>query len=146
MDLVVKILKNYTNKISSAIAISMCALLMSASHAGTVEDSIAERIKAFHSICIEGQDCAKKMAVGPVAARTAEEVYNSGCLACHTSGAAGAPRFRIAADWTDRLKQGLDTLYINAIKGKGAMPAKGLCPDCSDKEIELAVDYMLEGI
>jgi len=86
------------------------------------------------------------MAVGPVAARTAEEVYNSGCLACHTSGAAGAPRFRIAADWTDRLKQGLDTLYINAINGKGAMPAKGLCPDCSDKEIELAVDYMLEGI
>ena len=60
MDLVVKILKNYTNKISSAIAISICALLMSASQAGTVEDSIAERIKAFHSICIEGQDCAKK--------------------------------------------------------------------------------------
>ena len=146
MDSVVKILINYTNKIGLTMAISFCTLLMSACNAGTVEDSIVERIQASHSVCIEGQDCAKKLAVGPVAARTAEEVYNSGCLACHTSGAAGAPRFRIASDWTDRLKQGLDTLYINAINGKGAMPAKGLCPDCSDKEIELAVDYMLEGI
>ncbi|HCH19794.1 MAG TPA: cytochrome c5 family protein, partial [Cellvibrionales bacterium] len=71
---------------------------------------------------------------------------NSGCMACHTSGAAGAPMFRDAGAWSTRLAKGVDMLYSNAINGIGAMPAKGLCPTCSDEEIEIAVDYMLEGI
>ncbi len=146
MNEVVKILMIKFNKRTLAIFFSVYCMLVSLSHAGTVEDGIVDRIRAFHSVCIEGQDCAQKLAVGPAIARTAQEVYNSGCMACHTSGAAGAPMFRIASDWTDRLKKGLETLYLNAINGKGAMPAKGLCPDCTDEEIELAVDYMLEGI
>ena len=50
------------------------------------------------------------------------------------------------AAWSTRLAKGMNMLYSNAINGIGAMPAKGLCPTCSDEEIEIAVDYMLEGI
>ena len=141
-----KILINSLKKMKTLILIGIYFGIVSSSNAGPVEDAIVKRIQAFHSVCVEGQDCAQKLVLGPVKTRTAEEIYNSGCMACHTSGAAGSPRFRIASDWTERMKQGLETLYLNAINGKGAMPAKGLCPDCSDKEIELAVDYMLEGI
>ena len=114
--------------------------------AGTVEDGIISRIQAVGDICIEGHACAEALVAAPTGPRSAEEVYNSGCMACHTSGAAGAPTFRDAAAWSTRLVKGLDTLYSNAINGIGAMPAKGLCPTCSDEEIEIAVDYMLEGI
>jgi cytochrome c5 len=48
------------------------------------------------------------------------------------------------AAWTDRLAQGDDTLYQHALEGFKGMPAKGLCMDCSEEEIELAVDYMVE--
>ena len=125
----------------------MLMLLMSAmTTAGPVEDSIISRIQAVGDICIEGHACAEALVAAPTGPRSAEEVYNSGCMACHTSGAAGAPKFRDAAAWSTRLAKGLDTLYSNAINGIGAMPAKGLCPTCSDEEIEIAIDYMLEGI
>jgi len=82
-------------------------------------------------------------AAGP---KSGEEVYNSSCLACHSSGAAGAPKFRNAGDWAGRLAAGLDTVYANAIAGIGAMPAKGLCMSCSDDEIKASIDYMIEGL
>ena len=132
--------------------ISLMALIISNtlipnnSVAGTVEDGIISRIQVVGDICIEGQACAEALMVAPSGPRSAEEVYNSGCMACHTSGAAGAPMFRDVAAWSTRLTKGLDMLYVNAINGIGAMPAKGLCPTCSDEEIEIAVDYMLEGI
>ncbi|MGB2105947.1 MAG: c-type cytochrome, partial [Porticoccaceae bacterium] len=44
----------------------------------------------------------------------------------------------------DRLTKGIETVYANAINGIGAMPAKGLCMDCSDDEIIATIDYMLE--
>ena len=114
--------------------------------AGSVEDGIVSRIHAVGSICIEGEDCAKALTVAAAGPRSAEDVYNKGCLACHASGAAGAPKFRIASDWTARLALGTESLYSNAINGKGAMPARGLCPNCSDDEVKAAVDYMIEGL
>ena len=114
--------------------------------AGAVEDGIASRIQAVGSVCVEGEDCAKALTVAAAGPKSAEEVYNTGCLACHASGAAGAPKFRDAADWSTRLAGGLESIYGNAINGKGGMPAKGLCPTCSDDEIKSAVDYMIEGL
>ncbi len=129
-----------------AVAMLTATLTSAVLQAGSVEDGIVSRIHAVGSICIEGEDCAKALTVAAAGPRSAEDVYNKGCLACHASGAAGAPKFGIAADWTARLALGTELLYSNAINGKGAMPARGLCPNCSDDEVKAAVDYMIEGL
>ena len=129
-----------------AMAMLAATLTSAVLQAGSVEDGIVSRIHAVGSICIEGEDCAKALTVAAAGPRSAEDVYNKGCLACHASGAAGAPKFGIAADWTARLALGTELLYSNAINGKGAMPARGLCPNCSDDEVKAAVDYMIEGL
>jgi len=134
------------NVISLTALIISTTLIPNTLMAGAVEDGIISRIQAVGNICIEGHACAEALMAAPSGPRSAEEVYNSGCMACHTSGAAGAPKFRDVAAWSTRLDKGLEMLYSNAINGIGAMPAKGLCPKCSDEEIEIAVDYMLEGI
>ena len=137
-------------KSRSALQVILTTALLSTacfSLAGSQDDAIAERIKPVGTVCVKGEDCAKNLAMAAAGGtRSAEEVYNSGCLACHASGAAGAPKFRDAADWATRLDAGLEVLYASAINGKGSMPAKGLCPSCSDEEIRLAVDHMIEGL
>jgi cytochrome c5 len=74
---------------------------------------------------------------------TGKEVYNTVCMSCHTSGAAGAPVIGNNNQWSDRLSKGEDTLYANAINGIGIMPAKGGVSSLSDNEVKSAVDYIL---
>ena len=38
-------------------------------------------------------------------ARSVEEIYNKTCIACHASGAAGAPKTNDAAAWKPRLEK-----------------------------------------
>jgi cytochrome c5 len=118
--------------------------------ANAVEDEIAERIKPVGKVCIEGEKCDAVTAVAATAAasnepRSGEAVYNTACTACHSSGAGGAPIVGDGAAWADRIAQGNDTLYTHAIKGIKGMPAMGLCMDCSEEEIKVAVDYMVAG-
>lgn len=81
-------------------------------------------------------------ASGP--AKSGEEVFESVCSACHTSGVMGAPKVGDKADWGNRLKeQGRDKLHTRAIEGYKAMPPKGGQASLSDKEVEDAVDFML---
>jgi cytochrome c5 len=87
-------------------------------------------------------DASKSVAAG----RTGEAVYNLGCAACHTAGLAGAPMLANQAQWEGRLEKGLETLTNNAYNGYNAMPAKGLCMDCSLEEIERSVQYMLDSL
>ncbi len=82
---------------------------------------------------------------GPVG-RSGEAVYNLGCAACHTAGLAGAPMLGNLDQWTDRTSKGLEVLTANAYNGYNAMPAKGLCMDCSELEIERSVQYMLDAL
>ncbi len=74
-----------------------------------------------------------------------EQVYKKSCIACHGSGAAGAPKSGDAAAWENRLSKGMEALYLSAINGVAgtAMMAKGTCVKCSDKELHAAVDYMI---
>ena len=46
------------------------------------------------------------------------------------------------AAWAPRLTAGADPLHASAIKGKGAMPAKGGNAALSDADVIAAVDFM----
>ena len=76
----------------------------------------------------------------------AEQKYMASCFACHSTGAAGAPKggAGMAVEWEPRLEKGLDTIDQNAINGVNTMPAKGLCFDCSDDDIRAIVEYMID--
>ncbi|MBD8531367.1 MULTISPECIES: cytochrome c5 family protein [unclassified Massilia] len=78
----------------------------------------------------------------PKVLQAGNAVYAAVCAACHTSGAAGAPKVGVAGDWNARLAQGYDTLVKHAIEGIRAMPAKGGNPDLENVEVERAVVYM----
>ena len=73
--------------------------------------------------------------------RTGEQVFQGACTACHTAGAAGAPKTGDEAAWAPRLKTGYEALLNSALKGKGAMGAQG-GGDYSDFEVGRAVVYM----
>ena len=83
----------------------------------------------------------EEVASGP---RSGEQVHQSACAACHATGAAGAPKTGVAAEWSARIAKGNATLVKHAIEGFNAMPPKGMCMDCSDDEIKAAVEYMVE--
>ena len=71
-----------------------------------------------------------------------EAVYKASCFACHDSGVAGSPKVGDKDAWTARIAAGNESMYSAAIKGKGAMPAKGGNMSISDEDIKAAVDYM----
>jgi cytochrome c5 len=77
-----------------------------------------------------------------VQARDAQELYNKSCIACHASGAAGAPKAHDVAAWTPRLAKGIDKLLANTKSGINAMPPKGMCMDCTDPEFKALIQFM----
>jgi cytochrome c5 len=72
------------------------------------------------------------------------KTYRSACMACHASGAAGAPKTGDKAAWKARIAAGMDTMVTNAIKGKGAMPPKGGRANLTDAQIKAVVAYMVD--
>lgn len=111
--------------------------------------AIAERIKPVGELCLQGDSSCGGAAVaansGP---RSGEAVYDAACMACHTTGAGGAPKLGDAVAWADRIAKGIDALYVSGIEGVPGtgMIAKGGCMNCSDEEIEAAVDHMVAGV
>ncbi|WP_367607921.1 cytochrome c5 family protein [Legionella sp. W05-934-2] len=110
---------------------------------------VQERIAPVGSVRLQNADAQTPVEKQPaqpeqVAKEPGEEIYQQYCAVCHKSGLAGAPIFRDKAAWEPRLaKMKMDELVASAIKGKNAMPAKGTCLDCSDKDIKEAIEYML---
>ncbi len=121
--------------------------LTAASAVASVEDQIRERIAPMGKVCLQGEDCGSA-AAAPAAAssgpRAGGDVYDAACMACHTTGAAGAPVIGDAGAWAPRIEKGLETLIDHAINGFQAMPAKGGCANCSDEEVEAAVHHMVD--
>lgn len=97
-----------------------------------VEQSVLTRIQKVGSV--EIRDANREMKSG-------EAVYQAQCTACHTSGAAGAPKLGDTAAWAVRIKTGYDTLLQSVLKGKGAMGAQA-GGDFDDFEIARAVVHM----
>jgi cytochrome c5 len=75
-----------------------------------------------------------------------KKVFDSTCTVCHSTGAAGAPKFGDKAAWAPRLKTGMNTLYNAALNGLNAMPPKGGNPALSDAQVKAAVDYMTAAV
>jgi len=86
---------------------------------------------------------AQKVAsAAPATAADGKSTYDKTCMACHSTGAAGAPKLGDKAAWAPRLKQGMAALHASALKGKGAMPPKGGNTGLPDDAVKAAVDYM----
>jgi cytochrome c5 len=112
----------------------------------SVDNDILSRIQPVGNICVQGKECgsaAAPVVTASVAPRSGSEVYGAICLACHNTGAAGAPVIGDASSWAPRVEQGMDTLITHAINGYNAMPAKGGCASCPDEEIAAAVEYLV---
>lgn len=75
-----------------------------------------------------------------------EAVYNQACMACHMTGAAGAPIKGDADAWKPRIEKGIETLYTHSIEGFNAMPPKGGNLSLSDEETKAAVDFMVGAV
>ncbi len=98
-------------------------------------DVVAARLKPVGTVEVVDANAPKVV-------RTGEDVVKTVCGACHTTGAANAPKIGDKASWGTRLAQGLNGLTASAIKGKGAMPPRGGVPDLSDLEVARAIVVM----
>ena len=111
-----------------------------------VENSVLERIKPVGEVRIDTSTQVASAEIVETAVRSGEEIYNSKCAGCHTSGVMGSPKFASLEDWAPRVGLGLEKLTLSAIAGKGGMPAKGTCMDCTDNDIKITVQYMLDSL
>ncbi|MDE1466065.1 c-type cytochrome [Spartinivicinus poritis] len=128
-------------------AVLMGLLAITSSHAATKDEQIAERIKPIGKVCIEGEECAKN--AGAVASsssgpRSGEDVVGLFCNTCHATGLLDAPKVGDTGAWQARLDDlgSFEEMVKSAVNGKGSMPPKGNCADCSDEEISLAIEHM----
>jgi cytochrome c5 len=79
-----------------------------------------------------------------IAGADGKAIYDTKCFACHNTGVAGAPKLGDKAAWEPRIATGMDAMLAVAIKGKGGMPPKGTCMDCSDEDLKAAIQYMVD--
>ena len=113
-----------------------------AKKADTLED-IAMRIQPVVSLDkMRASMSGAAAASASTADMSPDQLYQAACLACHTTGAAGAPKIGDATAWAQRKIKGIDTLIRSAIDGIGAMPPRG-GSQLSDEQIKQVVEYIL---
>ena len=118
----------------------------SSSSDAIVDSALLERIKPIGEVRIDSSIVVASSENSEKVTRSGEEIYNANCQGCHSSGVMGAPKYASLEDWAPRIDLGLEKLTLSAIAGKGGMPARGTCMDCSDNEIKLTVQYMLDSL
>ena len=120
-------------------------------------DAVAKRLKPVGELALADAGgvpaASEKMAAAvpgkeKAAASKAEgtadgkKIFETACAVCHAAGVGGAPKPGDKAAWAPRLKTGMNALYANALKGKGAMPPKGGNAALADAEVNAAVEYL----
>lgn len=114
----------------------------------------SERLKPVGQVNVEGAEMVVQAPIPVVkqapaveqAPRAAKEIYDTVCMACHTTGVLGAPKYGDEASWANRITKGSDTLIQNAINGFNIMPPRGGNATLSDEEVKSVVQYMLEAV
>lgn len=86
------------------------------------------------------------LACAPARAADGKLVYAQACAMCHAQGVAGAPRLGDKLAWQARVAGGKETLLASALKGKGAMPAKGGNASLTDADVKAAVEFILSEV
>lgn len=89
------------------------------------------------------QDFLKKISG---ASTEGKEIVQHFCANCHAVKPLiqiGAPRIHNSADWDKRFRQGMKTLFEHTSEGFNAMPPRGGCFECSDRQLMLAITEML---
>ena len=128
------------------------------------EEAIAKRLKPVGELVVDPNQPAP-VATAPVTVAAApspagkaapaapssdsgkgKSIFDTTCMACHATGAAGAPKIGDKTAWAPRLKEGMPTVYGIAMKGKGAMPPKGGNATLSEADVKAAVDYMVSKV
>lgn len=122
-----------------------------------VQNQLAQRIEPIGRVALAGEEPPAPEGAAPAAVAQAQpaettlsgpQVYNSACIACHATGAAGAPTTGDQAAWGPRIAKGMEILQGHAINGfqgdTGYMPPKGGRTDLSDDEVVSAVQYIVE--
>ncbi|MGB0723180.1 MAG: c-type cytochrome [Gammaproteobacteria bacterium] len=114
------------------------------------EEAVAERIAPVGKLRQSGDPAvvigAEPKSAAPAGPRDPKELVASVCAGCHQAGTLNAPKLDDKAAWETRFAVGLDALTASAIKGKGGMPPKGGCSDCSDADIRGAIQIMLADV
>lgn len=80
---------------------------------------------------------------------TGEKIYSTYCVACHATGVANAPKLSDKTAWQPRIAAAKTTaggFLATVKKGKAAMPPMGMCANCSDDDLQAAINYMLEKV
>ena len=106
---------------------------------------MADRVAPLAKVRVAGQtDTISSEKPAPVQKPlTGPDVYKKFCVACHGAGVAGAPKHKDKLDWAKREEKGAEALFKNAWHGINAMPPKGTCSTCTEKQIKDAIEYML---
>lgn len=90
------------------------------------------------------------LTVPPVARlQDGRAIWGDSCQNCHGGNTAtGAPKITSITAWEARISQGLPVLIDHALNGfigprYTQMPARGANPDLTDRQVALAVAYMV---
>jgi len=148
-------LKTFSGLLAAMVALTVVIFVVAQMVAGnnktkavqSTDKQLAERIKPVGEVVLA---TAAAVANGVIPTANAagspgETTYNQACVACHGSGAAGAPKTGDKAAWGPRIAKGNDALYNIALKGKPgtAMLAKGGQAHLKDADVKAAVDFMV---
>ena len=102
---------------------------------GMSDEAIAKRLKPVGEVVVATPGA-------PKVEKSGKEVVDAVCAACHVTGVLNAPKLGDKTAWAKLVKEGLDTLLPDAIKGIRQMPPRGGNPDLTDTEVARAIVYM----
>ncbi len=135
--------KEISSRCLTLFVISVLSFASAASAGNMSEEAIAQRIAPVGSVYLQGDIPEIETFDIPSGPRSGDNVYNTFCIACHSTGIAGAPKAGDKKAWNVRMEQGREVLNDHAINGFNAMPARGTCMDCTNEEMIAAIDHIL---
>lgn len=89
-------------------------------------------------------DLMRAQALRPADAQLSER-YERSCMSCHAVQGSGAPLTGYAPQWKAPAGKGIERLVEHAYEGFNAMPARGLCNDCSKDDLRALIRFMSGG-